>query len=259
MLLGKHSKEDLQQAPYATWFNKNYTDYTVDSATGEQLRPLVKEQQFEIFMGTWCGDSKREVPRMLKLLEYAGVPPSHIKMIMVDNHDSTYKQSPGHEERGKNIHRVPDLIVYSKGIEVNRIVESPVVSLEKDLLSITTGSAYQPNYKAAACLAKLAADNNTVALTKDSAHIIALLKPLVQSSAEINTLGYVWMAGNEMEKALLAFELNASLFPATANVYSSLGEINMRMNRPAPARQYLQQALHLEPANEQVKKMLEKL
>ena len=30
MLLGTHSMEDLRQAPYSDWFNKNYADYSVD-------------------------------------------------------------------------------------------------------------------------------------------------------------------------------------------------------------------------------------
>src|ERR1700712_4100944 len=133
VLLGTHTKQDLQQTPYNVWFDKNYDDYKIDSATADQLKSFVKNKQFEIFMGTWCGDSKREVPRMFKLLEYAGVAPNQIKLVMVDNRTNTYKQSPAHEEKGKAILRVPDLIIYDNAKEINRIVESPVVSLEKDL------------------------------------------------------------------------------------------------------------------------------
>ena len=75
MLLGIHPAEDLERAPYGDWFNKNYADYTVDSATAGALRPLLKGKTFELYMGTWCGDSKREIPRMLKILRYAGVRP----------------------------------------------------------------------------------------------------------------------------------------------------------------------------------------
>ena len=57
---------------------------------------------------------------------------------MLSNQDSVYKQSPAHEERGLEIHRVPDLDSIEKGREIGRIVESPVLSLERDLLAIAS-------------------------------------------------------------------------------------------------------------------------
>jgi thiol-disulfide isomerase/thioredoxin len=146
ILLGQTTRERLQQAPFSDWFNKNYQDYIVDSATAAQLKPLVKGKQFDIFMATWCGDSRREVPRMYKILDYLGVDATHIRLINVNNHDSAYKQSPTHEERGLNIIRVPDLLIYESNKETGRIIEYPVVSLEKDLLAILTRQPYTPNY-----------------------------------------------------------------------------------------------------------------
>jgi hypothetical protein len=98
-------------------------------------------------MGTWCGDSRREVPRMYKILDYCGVKASQIQLVNVSNSDTAYKQSPGHEEKGMDIRRVPDLLVFNNNREQGRIVESPVVSLEKDLLSIVSGAPYEPRYK----------------------------------------------------------------------------------------------------------------
>ena len=255
-LLGVHPKKDLQQSPFNEWFDKNYAAYLVDSFTAKQLRPLLKNKKLEIFMGTWCGDSKREVPRMLKILDYAGVRPSQVNMIMVDNHDSTYKQSPSHEEKGKFIHRVPCLIVYDKNKEMNRIVEFPVVSLEKDLLSIVQSAPYQPNYRAAAYLSQLLKEKNIRDLAADSTALATTLKPLVRNSAELNSLGYVWMAAGEMDRALLAFELNALLFPDNANVYDSLGEIHLKLNNRAAAKSYYTKVLELQPGNTNAVKML---
>ncbi|HTE10303.1 MAG TPA: hypothetical protein VK645_05020 [Chitinophagaceae bacterium] len=259
ILLGNHKKEDLQQPPYAAWFDKNYADYKIDSITANQLKPLVKNKKFEIFMGVWCGDSKREVPRMFKLLEYAGVQPDQIKMIMVDNRDSTYKQSPGHEERGKFIHRVPDLLVYEDKKEMNRIVESPVVSLEQDLLHIVKAEPYQPHYKGAAYLLRLTEENDVAVITKDSVNHAEKLKDLVQHSAELNSLGYVWMSAGETGKAMLAFQLNALLFPKDANVYDSLGKINMKLNNKEAAKKYYTKLIELQPANANALKVLAQL
>ena len=259
MLLGVHTKADLQELPYKEWFDKNYKDYSVDTTAIALIQPLIKHKQFEIFMGTWCGDSKREVPRMYKILEDAGVQPSQIKLIMVDNHDSAYKQSPGHEEKGKQIHRVPDLLVYNGKKEMNRIVESPVLSLEKDLLAILKTNTYQPNYKGASWLLHFSEEKNAATIMNDKANTIAALQPLIRQSSELNSLGYMWMHAGATDKALMAFELNALLYPDDANVYDSLGEINAKLDKKEEARKYYKKVLEIQPGNENAVKMLEKL
>ena len=260
MLLGTHPTEDLQQPPYDAWFNKNYSDYTIDSATAGQLAPLLKDKEFELFMGTWCGDSKREIPRMLKILQYAGVQPSQIKLVMVDTHDSVYKQSPAHEEKGKDIFRVPDLLVYHHHQEMNRIVEHPVVSLEQDLLLIARGGAYAPSYPGAAYLLQLLKEKTAAALMADKENTLALLKTVVKSETELNSLGYVWMAAaGEADKAELALQLNAALYPSSPNVYDSLGDLFRKQKRKEEARRYYQKVLELQPGNVSSAKKLAEL
>jgi hypothetical protein len=98
-------------------------------------------------MGTWCGDSRREVPRIYKILDYCQVKRSQIQLIYLNNSDTAYKQSPGHEEQGLNIRRVPTLLIFRNQREVGRVVESPVTSLEKDILAIVSGQPYEHRYK----------------------------------------------------------------------------------------------------------------
>lgn len=146
MLIGCCTIEALMQEPYASWFLKNYTDYQIDTLLTAEIKKNMANKEFILFLGTWCGDSKREVPRILKLLHYCGATTEQIKLVMVSNHANEYKQSPSHEERGMNILRVPTLIVLQNNKEMNRIVESPVESIEKDLLKILTGKTYLHNY-----------------------------------------------------------------------------------------------------------------
>jgi hypothetical protein len=134
------------QEPYASWFLTNYTSYQIDTALASEIKKYMANKEFILFLGTWCGDSKREVPRMLKLLHYCGATTEQIKLVLVSNHANEYKQSPSHEERGRNILRVPTLIVLQNKLEINRIVESPVESIEKDLLKILSGKTYLHNY-----------------------------------------------------------------------------------------------------------------
>jgi len=146
MLLGKCTRAVLLQSPFADWFKPNYDSYIVDSFTCNFIRPLLANKSITIFMGTWCGDSRREVPRVLKMLDCCGFPMNDLALVMVGNSDSLYKKSPQHEEAGKNIVRVPTIIVEQKNAEIGRIIESPVTSLEKDLLAILRKEKYQPNY-----------------------------------------------------------------------------------------------------------------
>ncbi len=136
LLLGKSTRERLQQPPFDTWFNTNYNNYTTDSITAQQVKPLLKNKHLLLFMGTWCGDSRREVPRIYKLLDHCGITASQVQLVTLDYRDSAYKKSPGHEERGLSIIRVPTLLVYEGPKELGRIVETPRQSWEKDLLAI---------------------------------------------------------------------------------------------------------------------------
>ena len=146
MLLGCCEIKLLKQGAFQQWFVPGFNAYQPDTAITSSLRPLLKNKHIEIFLGTWCGDSRREVPRMLKVLETAGYDIALVKLVFVSNAAETYKQSPQHEEAGKNIRRVPTLIVYDQQKEVGRIVEYPVETLEKDLARIVKGEKYQPNY-----------------------------------------------------------------------------------------------------------------
>ena len=146
ILLGRCSISAFKNEPYNSWFQKNYNAHTIDSQRLDSIKPLLRKKKIDIFLGTWCGDSKWEVPRILKILEAAGFDTSNLGIVCVSNEFDMYKKSPQGEELGKNIQRVPTLIVYEKNKEIGRIIESPVLSLERDLLSILRKEPYIPNH-----------------------------------------------------------------------------------------------------------------
>jgi hypothetical protein len=139
MLLGEISKSDLQQAPFSTWYTENESDYQVDAAAIEGLENLLEGVEIKIGMGTWCHDSKREVPRFYKILDQAGINIEHTKMYALDRK----KLSENSEATSMNIQNTASIIFYKNGVEMNRIVERPVVSLEKDMMAILSGKEYR--------------------------------------------------------------------------------------------------------------------
>ncbi|UOY05089.1 thioredoxin family protein [Muricauda sp. SCSIO 64092] len=145
-LLGKISKANLKASPYQTWYKNNYEAYPVDENLVSLFKKELNQHEVVLFLGTWCGDSKREVPRMLKILETANFPEKQLKIVALDRRKDNYKKGPNGEEIGWNIKRVPTLILLKNGVETNRIVERPVDTLEEDLLAILTNLDYTPNY-----------------------------------------------------------------------------------------------------------------
>ncbi len=130
MLVGKVTRQDFMQQPYRDWFEKGYNDYELDTATLDSI----KNRQFAmtIVLGTWCPDSRREVPRMFKILDYLSIPDSNITIICVDRSKKAGKT----DISNLNIERIPTFIVYINGQEKGRIVERPKTTLEQDLKTI---------------------------------------------------------------------------------------------------------------------------
>lgn len=259
MLIGTCTQSALQKAPFNEWFDKNYSDYKVNDTISEKIKPLATGKTFLLFMGTWCGDSKREIPRMLKIIKDCGIPASQIKLVMVDNHDSTYKQSPGHEEMGLNIHRVPTMIIYENNNELGRIVESPIVSLEKDLYSILNKENYKPNYRGVVYMDSLFKNKQISEIENTLTEIALDVKPILKNAAELNTYGYVLMARKEMDKAGIVFKLNILIYPKNSNVYDSIGEYYFNTGNKEAARENYNKVLELNPKSENAKKMLKKI
>jgi len=141
-LVGIVTKLEFQKAPFSNWFDEAYSLYELDVETVERLKPFIKNLKIKAVMGTWCGDSRREVPHFYKLLDALDFDYNNLQMIAV-NHD---KEAPNNEQEGLNIRRVPTLIFYKNGKEINRFVEYPVETLEKDMLHILEDNSYKHSY-----------------------------------------------------------------------------------------------------------------
>src|SRR6185369_7849988 len=93
-----------------------------DAAAAQSLAAVEPGAEVTVFLGVWCGDSRREVPRLWKALDAAGgMVPFQIRYIAVDRQ----KKEPAADVTGSGIHFVPTLIVSRGGHEVGRIVEQP--------------------------------------------------------------------------------------------------------------------------------------
>ena len=141
-IIGIKKREDLQFSPFKSWFFSNYQAHRLDEEKIKKLRPLMKDIELKLFMGTWCSDSRIQVPAIYKILDSIGFDEKKMVLIAM----SEYKETPQGYEKGLEITNVPTLIFYRKGKEINRIVEFPIRSLEVDMYTILTENSYKHAY-----------------------------------------------------------------------------------------------------------------
>jgi len=131
MLLGKTSQEQLF-FDFPEW-REIYDAYKPDPEAIKILSNNKKNIRVEIYFGTWCSDSRRDVPAFLKIVDMTRyIPKENISLFALDRN----KKMPGEGESGKNIERVATFIFYSGDKEIGRIVEFPDDTLEKDMVMI---------------------------------------------------------------------------------------------------------------------------
>ncbi|MEQ8239547.1 MAG: tetratricopeptide repeat protein [Cyclobacteriaceae bacterium] len=248
-LYGPITIEDFQHQPYAEWFNDGYEKASFFEKKQRWAKRL-KDVEVEIFLGTWCGDSREWVPQFIKLWDELGLDRDQLRFIALDNRSGHYKQGPNGEEMGKKIFRVPTFIFERESQEIGRIVEYPVNSLETDIAQITLGYPSKPSYQAANYLVDLFASQRIEAVKAElNTHYYHLYKK-VNRSNELNSLGYLLLGKNQMEEALIVFLLNTYLFKLDPNVYDSYAEALLKAEKYEEALINYEKALKMNPENE---------
>lgn len=131
--------EVLEDSGFASWFNTEYDSYEPDTELIDYIAEKLIQTNITVVLGTWCSDSHREVPRLLKILDYADFPDDHLTMIGVDRS----KKIKGEEGKSDwEVEFVPTIIFYIDGKEIGRIVESPQETLESDIEQIITNPEF---------------------------------------------------------------------------------------------------------------------
>jgi len=244
--LGTIDREDLNTAPHKEWLDAIYEDYTLVNSKLEFINTNYdKDVKIKVFMGTWCGDSKREVSRFLKIADHTKIDPTNISIICLDDRREHYKQGPNREEKGYNIHRVPTFIFEKDGEEIGRIVESPVNKLETDIAQIYAGLPSIPNYKLAYKVSQLIEEHPGEEPSTFIEENFSELEDLSDSANELTTYGFVLLAAEEHDKAKLVLELNSKLFPENGYAMYCLGRAYMLNEEDAEALECFTEAMEL--------------
>lgn len=256
-LLGTCTTSQLEKEPFAQWYNANYKAYEPNKETAARIsKTNLKKYTIKAVFGSWCGDSKRELPRFTKLLDAISFPKKNMQLIGVQDSLPVYKQSPSHEERGLEVYRVPTFIVYEKDKEIGRITEYPSLSLELDLEAIVTGQHYTSNYYTYPTIMQWLKQGTLRDPNINARGLASQLKSKAGNESELNSCGYVLLHRGQINESITVFRINTNLFPQSVNCWDSLGEAYAIAGQKDKAIQAYEWAQKLDPENENVKKQL---
>jgi hypothetical protein len=129
---------DLQPKAIVSFDEKWEAAYAAASPSEEASKALASVPpggEVLVVLGTWCGDSRREVSRFAKALEIAGTVPFQVRWVGVDRR----KNGPGIDAQALGIRYVPTFVVSRGGKETGRVVESSPEGIERDVGALLRG------------------------------------------------------------------------------------------------------------------------
>jgi len=134
VVVGETSREEILRAAPA--FGDEAARADVEEQTARALATVPAGAEVRVYLGTWCGDSRRELGRLFRALELVPEPwPFTLTLVGVDR----ARSAPGLTE-SVGLRYVPTFVVLREGAEVGRIIESAPRGIERELLDLLTGA-----------------------------------------------------------------------------------------------------------------------
>ncbi|TAL68661.1 MAG: thioredoxin [Bacteroidetes bacterium] len=141
MIVGHLTWEEWQEN--AGWESYSAPSYMPNLKRASEISDMATNYgvDFLIFAGSWCSDSETELPKLYKLITGAGIFPDKILLYGVDRQ----KNEPSGTANYYKIEKVPTLVLEVEGEEIGRIVETPKLSWEEDILNILREYKFREN------------------------------------------------------------------------------------------------------------------
>lgn len=138
ILVGATNPQLLTEGDFGASYVSEFANYLPDSSSINQISNILSSEndtlKLIIVLGTWCGDSKEQVPRFYKINSLLTSKFNDIEVIGVDR----LKKAGSLDISALKIEKVPTFIFFRNGAEIGRIVETPQNSIEKDILQLIT-------------------------------------------------------------------------------------------------------------------------
>ncbi len=257
-LWGMIKINDLKKSPYSDWYAASMVNYNLKNQG--KIKDGLKDVEVKIYMGTWCGDSKRWVPRFIEQWLELELRTEQLQIIGVHNEDALYKQSPDKSENKYDIHRVPTFVFEKDGKEIGRIVESPVNDLYTDLSQISLGYPTEPRYKGVTYIASIL---DTLTISVEDEHenmkIARRIYRDVSYVGEMNTYAKKLYTEGRVNEAEWVYHLNTILYKYHPFTHQQMGAFYEKTGRIDEAIEKYYKALTIDPKNQQVISLIHNL
>ncbi|MBN1998381.1 thioredoxin family protein [candidate division KSB1 bacterium] len=111
-----------------------YDAYTIDpDALGILQKKVGEKLKIDVYLGTWCSDSRDHVPCFIKIIEALNNPNVEVSYFNVESKDEPDVKFYIEEYQ---IDRLPTFVFYRNGKEIGRVVERPQGTLMQHILKI---------------------------------------------------------------------------------------------------------------------------
>ena len=132
---GKVSRSIFFNDANKSIYENAYNSYLPNADAIKYLNSKKGKFGIKMVMGFWCDDSQKYAPQLLKTLDNAKWDTvGNNQLIVYGVDENKVANFEGFKEM--NIINVPTIIVYQNNKEIGRIVETPKISVEQDLVNI---------------------------------------------------------------------------------------------------------------------------
>ena len=135
ILIGNVNESGLNNSSVFSDSKMYYEIYKVNEELAKTINDNSKDISIKVIFGSWCGDSKINVPAFQKIVDVSDFNTSKVKYIAVNR-----KKEGGSVDISElNVKYVPTFIFYRNNKEIGRIVEYPKSgTIEQDWVEIVT-------------------------------------------------------------------------------------------------------------------------
>ncbi|MDN3637713.1 thioredoxin family protein [Simiduia curdlanivorans] len=128
-LVGPVSESDLLVLDA---FAASYKTAIISEQEVQLLTSIDSAISLRVLFGTWCHDSVREVPKLIKLIELAENPNLSLRLTAI----SRDKLEPSAVVARYGLEFTPTLVVLKDKKEVGRIIEQPDANWASDIIAL---------------------------------------------------------------------------------------------------------------------------